>query len=94
MTFVLQVASRIPIDLIGQIRCRRFALVIQISRRALKPMIGSRSRVESCWPVTGKLIFLTIRDRSDEIQLFVSKSVIGDEGFANVKSLTLATGWV
>ena len=43
---------------------------------------------------SGKLIFLTIRDRSDEIQLFVSKSVIGDEGFANVKSLTLVMGGV
>ena len=42
---------------------------------------------------SGKLIFLTIRDRSDEIQLFVSKSVIGDEGFANVKSLDLGD-WV
>ncbi|NDI01716.1 MAG: lysine--tRNA ligase, partial [Actinobacteria bacterium] len=42
---------------------------------------------------SGKLIFLTIRDRSDEIQLFVSKSVIGDDGFANVKSLDLGD-WV
>ena len=30
----------------------------------------------------GKLIFATLVDRSGEVQLFVSKSVIGDEGFA------------
>ena len=42
---------------------------------------------------SGKLIFLTIRDRSDEIQLFVSKAVIGDEGFESVKSLDLGD-WV
>jgi lysyl-tRNA synthetase class 2 len=29
----------------------------------------------------GKLIFATLRDRSGEIQLFISKAVIGDEGF-------------
>jgi len=29
----------------------------------------------------GKLIFGTLRDRSDDIQLFISKSVIGDAGF-------------
>ena len=42
---------------------------------------------------SGKLIFLTIRDRSDEIQLFVSKAVIGDDGFESVKSLDLGD-WV
>ncbi len=30
----------------------------------------------------GKLIFATLVDRSDEVQLFVSKSVVGDDGFA------------
>jgi lysyl-tRNA synthetase, class II len=30
----------------------------------------------------GKLIFATLVDRGNEVQLFVSKSVIGDEGFA------------
>lgn len=29
----------------------------------------------------GKLIFGTLRDRSDELQLFISKAVIGDDGF-------------
>jgi lysyl-tRNA synthetase, class II len=42
---------------------------------------------------TGKLVFATIQDRSDRIQLFVSKAVIGDEGFADVKELDLGD-WV
>ena len=41
----------------------------------------------------GKLIFGTVRDRSSDIQLFVSKAVIGDEGFADVASLDLGD-WV
>jgi lysyl-tRNA synthetase, class II len=36
---------------------------------------------------TGKLVFLTIADRGADLQLFVSKAVIGDVGFAEVKSL-------
>ena len=36
---------------------------------------------------TGKLVFATIADRGAEIQLFVSKAVIGDDGFAEVKEL-------
>jgi lysyl-tRNA synthetase class 2 len=36
---------------------------------------------------TGKLVFATIAERGTEIQLFVSKAVIGDEGFAAVKEL-------
>ncbi len=36
---------------------------------------------------TGKLVFATIAERGAEIQLFVSKAVIGDEGFAAVKEL-------
>ena len=42
---------------------------------------------------TGKLVFATVRDRDDEIQLFVSKAVIGDDGFAAVKELDLGD-WV
>src|SRR4029078_2905586 len=30
----------------------------------------------------GKLIFATLVDREDEIQLFVSKAVVGDDAFA------------
>jgi lysyl-tRNA synthetase class 2 len=42
---------------------------------------------------TGKLVFAQMRDRSDEIQLFISKAVIGEEGFAAVKDLDLGD-WV
>jgi lysyl-tRNA synthetase, class II len=41
----------------------------------------------------GKLVFATMRDRSAEIQLFVSKAVIGDEAFAAVRDLDLGD-WV
>jgi lysyl-tRNA synthetase, class II len=36
---------------------------------------------------TGKLVFLTIVDRGTDLQLFVSRAVVGDDGFAEVKSL-------
>ncbi len=36
---------------------------------------------------TGKLVFATILERGAELQLFISKAVIGDEGFAAVKTL-------
>jgi lysyl-tRNA synthetase class 2 len=42
---------------------------------------------------TGKLVFATIRDRDGEIQLFISKSVVGDDAFADVKELDLGD-WV
>jgi lysyl-tRNA synthetase class 2 len=42
---------------------------------------------------TGKLIFATIQDRSDRIQLFISKAVVGDDAFADVKELDLGD-WV
>ena len=41
----------------------------------------------------GKLVFATMRDRSGEIQLFVSKAVVGDETFAAVGQLDLGD-WV
>ncbi len=41
----------------------------------------------------GKLIFATMRDRDDEIQLFVSKGVVGDELFDFIDSLDLGD-WV
>ena len=37
----------------------------------------------------GKLIFATLLDRSDEVQLFVSKAVVGDECFAAFDDLDL-----
>ncbi len=42
---------------------------------------------------SGKLVFLTIRDRTGELQLFVSKAVVGDDAFAAVKQLDLGD-WV
>ncbi len=42
---------------------------------------------------TGKLIFGTMRDRDDEVQLFISKAVIGDAGFDDCKELDLGD-WV
>jgi lysyl-tRNA synthetase class 2 len=42
---------------------------------------------------SGKLVFATIRDRSGDVQLFISKAVVGDEGFAGVKALDLGD-WV
>jgi lysyl-tRNA synthetase class 2 len=41
----------------------------------------------------GKLIFATLRDRDDEIQLFVSKAVVGDELFEAINALDLGD-WV
>lgn len=41
----------------------------------------------------GKLIFCTLQDRSGEIQLFISKSVIGDEAFDAVNEFDLGD-WV
>ena len=42
---------------------------------------------------SGKLIFATVQDRTDQIQLFVSKAVVGDDGFADVKEFDLGD-WV
>jgi lysyl-tRNA synthetase class 2 len=42
---------------------------------------------------TGKLVFATIQDRTDRIQLFISKAVVGDTGFADVKELDIGD-WV
>jgi len=41
----------------------------------------------------GKLIFITLRDRSGDIQLFVSKSVVGDSAFDEINELNLGD-WV
>ncbi len=42
---------------------------------------------------SGKLVFATVRDRDGEVQLFVSKAVLGDEAFAAFKDLDLGD-WV
>ncbi len=41
----------------------------------------------------GKLIFATVRDRGADIQLFVSKAVVGDDAFAAIGDLDLGD-WV
>jgi lysyl-tRNA synthetase class 2 len=42
---------------------------------------------------SGKLVFATIRDRSGNLQLFISKAVVGEAEFAAVKELDLGD-WV
>jgi lysyl-tRNA synthetase, class II len=42
---------------------------------------------------SGKLVFATVRDRSGDIQLFVSKAEVGDDAFDRVKLLDLGD-WV
>ncbi len=42
---------------------------------------------------SGKLVFATMRDRDGEVQLFVSKAVIGDDAFEAFKGLDLGD-WV
>ena len=41
----------------------------------------------------GKLIFVTLQDGTDSIQLFVSKAVVGEEGFEAISALDLGD-WV
>lgn len=41
----------------------------------------------------GKLIFITVRDRSQDVQLFVSKAVVGDASFDAINALDLGD-WV
>ena len=42
---------------------------------------------------SGKLIFATLRDRTGELQLFISKAVVGDDAFDTIKRLDLGD-WV
>lgn len=42
---------------------------------------------------SGKLIFAQLRDRTDQIQLFISKAVVGDEAFAAIADLDLGD-WI
>ncbi len=64
----------------------------------LEPGVETDTRVSVAGRVMllreqGKLIFATMRDRSGELQLFVSKAVIGDEQFTAFASLDLGD-WV
>jgi lysyl-tRNA synthetase class 2 len=59
---------------------------------ALEPGTETDSRVAVAGRIvlkrdTGKLVFATIAERGADIQLFVSKAVIGDDGFRAVKEL-------
>lgn len=65
---------------------------------ALEPGVETDDRVTVAGRImllrdSGKLIFATIRDRSGDLQLFVSKAVVGDDAFAAVKHLDLGD-WV
>ncbi|HRE01409.1 MAG TPA: OB-fold nucleic acid binding domain-containing protein, partial [Ilumatobacteraceae bacterium] len=42
---------------------------------------------------TGKLVFAQLRDRTDQLQLFISKAVVGDDTFATVGELDLGD-WI
>lgn len=42
---------------------------------------------------SGKLVFATMRDRDGEVQLFISKAVVGDDAFEAIKDLDLGD-WV
>ncbi len=71
---------------------------IRASSGALEPGTETTERVQVAGRImlrrdTGKLVFAQMRDRSEEIQLFISKAVIGEDGFAAVKNLDLGD-WV
>lgn len=64
----------------------------------LEPGVETDDRVKIAGRImlkrdSGKLVFATVRDRSGDVQLFVSKAVIGDDEFAAVKQLDLGD-WV
>ncbi len=71
---------------------------IRAEHAALAPGTELSDRVDVAGRVmllrdSGKLIFATLRDRGGDIQLFVSKAVIGDAGFGAVQNLDLGD-WV
>ena len=71
---------------------------IRATHAALEPGTETTSRVTIAGRMMlkreqGKLIFATMRDRSGELQLFVSKSVVGDEQFDAISELDLGD-WV
>ena len=71
---------------------------IRAEHGALEAGVETESRVHVAGRIMlkrdqGKLIFATLQDRDDAIQLFVSKSVVGDEQFDAINSLDLGD-WV
>jgi lysyl-tRNA synthetase class 2 len=64
----------------------------------LEPAVETDHRVSVAGRIillrdSGKLMFATVRDRGADLQLFVSKAVIGDDGFAAFGSFDLGD-WV
>ena len=64
----------------------------------LEPGVETEDRVTVAGRImlkrdSGKLIFATIRDRSGDVQLFISKAVVGDDEFDAIKQLDLGD-WV
>jgi lysyl-tRNA synthetase class 2 len=71
---------------------------IRSTHESLAPGTETTTTIAVCGRIMlkrdqGKLTFITLRDRSDEIQLFVSKAVVGDEAFELVKSFDLGD-WI
>ena len=71
---------------------------IRVTHASLEPGTETTARVRVAGRMMlkreqGKLIFATLRDRSGELQLFVSKAVVGDEQFGSIGDLDLGD-WV
>ena len=71
---------------------------VRTQHAALEPGTETDHRVSLAGRImlmrdSGKLIFATVRDRTGEIQLFISKAVVGDDGFAAIRDFDLGD-WV
>ena len=71
---------------------------IRVTHASLEPGTETTARVRVAGRMMlkreqGKLIFATLRDRSGELQLFVSQAVVGDEQFGSIGDLDLGD-WV
>ena len=71
---------------------------IRSTHESLAPGTETTTTIAVCGRIMlkrdqGRLTFITLRDRSDEIQLFVSKAVVGDEAFELVNSFDLGD-WI
>jgi lysyl-tRNA synthetase class 2 len=65
---------------------------------ALEPGVETDDTVAAAGRVmlmrdSGKLMFATLRDRTGDVQLFISKAVVGDDAFTAIKALDLGD-WV
>lgn len=71
---------------------------VRLGWGGLEPGVETEDRVAVAGRImlkrdSGKLIFATIRDRGGDVQLFISKAVVGDDEFAAIKRLDLGD-WV